>query len=368
MVNKWFTILILVFAAYSFITKPSVEVLTKQEKQETSEYIDKIKNYIDMLTANPNQSTLRDVKEPLLNQNIDLNAVDSSSAQQDSFVKSKPNSPEVGIIQEKIINFTYNILHTKPGKDLLEKVLLSSNLDPSSKQNSKHLSQYTNNSILDVIEGYGESKANCGDLVELHYITRLVDGQEIENTHISKKPIVFQVGDGKVIKGIEYAVIGMKEGGIRRLIVPPKFAYQDKRFSKDMIAGNEFVTIDIELIKIKGASTKIKDNIRIFDEIKEDSMLPMLCGNEVYFTYKIFNADEKLLYKTFNKVHFKLGSSEVPAAINEAFLNIKTNSKRIIIMPSSLIYNQKIKFLPNNISLPSKGMLVLEIYTLGELE
>ncbi len=67
-------------------------------------------------------------------------------------------------------------------------------------------------------------------------------------------------------------------------------------------------------------------------------------------------------------MNFVLGSSEVPAAINIAFLDIKTNSKRVVILPSSLIYNKKISFLPSKISLPAKEMVILEIYTFGRTE
>jgi FKBP-type peptidyl-prolyl cis-trans isomerase len=38
----------------------------------------------------------------------------------------------------------------------------------------------------------------------------------------------FTVGAGEVIRGLEIGVLGMKEGGVRRVVCPPGVSYQDK--------------------------------------------------------------------------------------------------------------------------------------------
>jgi len=371
----------MIFAAYAFITNPSPVILTNQEKQETNEYIDKIKEYVEVISSDPRENSLQDKDIPLLSyEDIGPEEISKISPlneevmiEGDSLLEKKLppramiDSPKdtAGIMQDKLLNVAYNIFHTKPGKEFLEKILLSGDLNPDGRKDNKQPSQYINNSILDVVEGEGERRANCGDLVEVHYVARLVNGQEIENTKLKNKSVVFQIGDADVIKGLEYAVLGMREGGVRRLIVPPKFGYQEKKFSKNIVAGNEFISLDIELIKFKRPLEE--GNINIFDENKDYSAA-LLCSTDVYFTYKLSTSDEKLIYQTMDKVHFRLGSSEVPTAINRAFLDIKTNSKRVIIMPGSLIYNKKTSFFPPNLSLPRKGMLVLEVYTFGKSE
>jgi len=38
-------------------------------------------------------------------------------------------------------------------------------------------------------------------------------------------PFIFTVGDGKAIAGIDEGVRGMKEGSVRRILIPPSLAY-----------------------------------------------------------------------------------------------------------------------------------------------
>ena len=153
----------------------------------------------------------------------------------------------------------------------------------------------------------------------------------------------------------------MKKDGRRRLVVPPKLAYTDPKISKGLIAGNEFVTIDIELLEIKPALKDWQDKIRIFDKKEEVKRRPLLCSNPVVFNYTISTSDEKILYKSLKPAIFILGSSSVPPAINKAFSNIRRYSTRSVILPSSLLYGRKISFLPKNIKLPAKGMIILDI-------
>jgi hypothetical protein len=53
----------------------------------------------------------------------------------------------------------------------------------------------------------------------------------------------------------------------------------------------------------------------------------------------------------------------VPPAINKIFTDIRSRSKRVVILPSSLLYNKKINFLPTNVKLPAKETLLIEIET-----
>jgi len=52
-----------------------------------------------------------------------------------------------------------------------------------------------------------------------------VDGVKIDSSDDRGKPTAFVVGGGQVIEGWSVGVRGMKEGGIRLLIIPPGLAY-----------------------------------------------------------------------------------------------------------------------------------------------
>lgn len=41
-------------------------------------------------------------------------------------------------------------------------------------------------------------------------------------------PIKLQLGTGEVIEGLETALVGMRQGGKRRVLVPPEVGYVSK--------------------------------------------------------------------------------------------------------------------------------------------
>ncbi len=71
-------------------------------------------------------------------------------------------------------------------------------------------------------------KVKNGDEVKLHFKGTLDDGQEFSSSH-GKEPVIFTVGQGQVIKGIENAVMGMEVGEQRTVTVPCDEAYGQRR-------------------------------------------------------------------------------------------------------------------------------------------
>ncbi|NNE68922.1 MAG: FKBP-type peptidyl-prolyl cis-trans isomerase [Rhodothermales bacterium] len=78
--------------------------------------------------------------------------------------------------------------------------------------------------IDEVVEGVGVS-AEAGTLVAVSYTGTFVDGQIFDSTEFSGQPFVFRLGVGQVILGWDRGLIGMKEGAVRNLVVPPHLAY-----------------------------------------------------------------------------------------------------------------------------------------------
>jgi len=66
-----------------------------------------------------------------------------------------------------------------------------------------------------------------GSKVSVHYIGTLPNGQEFDNSNKRGTPFSFTVGEGRVIKGWEEGLMGMKAGGQRILVIPPELAYGD---------------------------------------------------------------------------------------------------------------------------------------------
>lgn len=85
-------------------------------------------------------------------------------------------------------------------------------------------------SVVDLTPGSGTAAASNLNLT-VDYTGWLFDPSKADNkglvfdTSIGKTPFTFTLGIGQVIKGWDTGLVGMKVGGLRRLVVPPSLAY-----------------------------------------------------------------------------------------------------------------------------------------------
>lgn len=79
--------------------------------------------------------------------------------------------------------------------------------------------------IADLRPGNGETVKE-GSRVNLQWVLRKSNGYFVDSSHVSNDvPFIFVVGDGSAIAGIDEGVRGMKVGGVRRILIPPRLAY-----------------------------------------------------------------------------------------------------------------------------------------------
>ncbi len=68
-------------------------------------------------------------------------------------------------------------------------------------------------------------KVQNGDKVTVHYVGTLKNGQEFDSSKARNEPIEFVVGDGKMIKGFDQAVVGMAVNETKKVEIPSDDAY-----------------------------------------------------------------------------------------------------------------------------------------------
>jgi FKBP-type peptidyl-prolyl cis-trans isomerase len=115
-------------------------------------------------------------------------------------------------------------------------------------------SDYAPYSQIDLVFGQGAS-AETGKVLTVNYSGWFYDSTAADKkgvqftTSAVSGPAVFTAGGNSVIEGWEKGVLGMKEGGSRRLIIPPSLAYGPNRYSA--IPPNATLVFDIELVKVE---------------------------------------------------------------------------------------------------------------------
>ena len=102
--------------------------------------------------------------------------------------------------------------------------------------------------IKDVVVGKG-AEANAGDHVKVHYTGTLTNGTEFDSSRKRNQPFDFVLGQGRVIKGWDQGVAGMKVGGKRKLTIPPSLGY-GARGAGASIPPNSTLLFDVELVEI----------------------------------------------------------------------------------------------------------------------
>ncbi len=202
---------------------------------------------------------------------------------------------------------------------------------------------------IDTITGTGK-EAVPGKTVQVHYTGWLRDPQAEQqhgkafDSSVGRGPFNFNLGEGRVIKGWEQGVPGMKVGGKRTLVIPSHLAYGPRGAGKGVIPPDADLIFDIELLDV----IDLPDVEKIDQKIgKGTECTP---GKTVLVHYTGWLRDPKAKNqkgKQFDSslkreaFQFTLNAGQVIRGWELGVAGMKVGGKRTLIIPAVLAYGAR---------------------------
>jgi len=138
---------------------------------------------------------------------------------------------------------------------LISSVVLLSGCSSSSEP-PHTAGEVTELELIDVVLGTG-AEARSGQSVTVHYSGWLYDetavdkkGSKFDSSIDRDKPFKFPLGAGRVIKGWDQGVAGMKVGGQRTIMIPSDFGY-GARGAGSAIPANASLVFEVKLLEVE---------------------------------------------------------------------------------------------------------------------
>lgn len=226
---------------------------------------------------------------------------------------------------------------TKRGKAVVEAFMRSA---IEEKYGSADLAVVAGSSAEDVlsfdqIKGEGDI-ALCSSVVSVE-AEFLLDNSIVIDSTTGKAPLSFTIGAKRVIPGLEQGIIGMRVGGKRKLIIPPKFAYGHPDFKSNVIPEDKPVTVEVTLVSLSNSTKGIGTFPQITD-IVEGIGEGAGCGQTVHTTYKLAYQDAAGNITTTEErpLELKLGDANIPVGLDTGILGMRPGGTRGIVVSPDL--------------------------------
>jgi FKBP-type peptidyl-prolyl cis-trans isomerase len=119
----------------------------------------------------------------------------------------------------------------------------------SMAENNQEITTPSGLKYVDQVVGTGEV-AVAGKTVNVHYTGWLENGKKFDSSVDRGQAFSFPLGAGRVIKGWDEGVQGMKVGGKRKLTIPSNLGYGPQG-AGGVIPPNATLIFDVELLGVR---------------------------------------------------------------------------------------------------------------------
>lgn len=151
--------------------------------------------------------------------------------------------------------------------------------------------------------------AKPGDTVEINYAAKIESGEVFDTSHeeTAKKagihtperrytPLSITIGERRVIKGLEDALVGMKEGEEKEFSVPPKEAHGERR--RDLVQEiPKRAFLESSLKPVEGTRINTPQGVgeikKVLEENVEVDFNHPLAGETLVFEVKVEKIKKK---------------------------------------------------------------------------
>jgi FKBP-type peptidyl-prolyl cis-trans isomerase len=202
-----------------------------------------------------------------------------------------------------------------------------------------------------------------GDLVSLEYTGKLADGTVFDTnkpgTNKHSTPLIFYVGRGSVVPGLEQGVLGMKIGAEREIGIPPSLGYKDQEGTP--IPPNSDLHFHIKLLDIvKPGEEGIYDK----KDVVVGSGRAAKKGDNVRIEYTGRLEDGTVFDSNVGKAPFEFLIGAIPPAVisglEDGVVGMKVGGERLLRIPPGIAYQTK-----NVSGIPPNSTLIFKVKMLG---
>ena len=195
--------------------------------------------------------------------------------------------------------------------------------------------------------------------------------QKIEDTWMTGKPYKFILGEGNFIKGSDEGIEGMKVGGTRTIIIPPKLAYG--KTGMGPIPPNSSLKVNIQLLNVKDKITSTMWNVDTtkmkttksglkYIIVQEGTGKTADSGDVVTINYTGWLKDSTKFDSSIERDEpftFAIGMHKVIPGLDEGIRFLNKGAKARLIIPPDLAYGNR-----NLGKIPANSTLIFDIEVL----
>jgi peptidylprolyl isomerase len=247
----------------------------------------------------------------------------------------KNTEPQVNF-QERVIN---KIKENDTAKVVLDALVKKSIEDKYGKKEIREILALSTGSlaIVDVLKGDG-AELRCGAQAVINYEAFMSGGIVFDTTKQKSgySPLTVATGKNQVIRGLEAGIIGMKEGGKRKISIPPGLGFNVPGFENNMISKEDAISYEVELVAVKDGAYKNDLTVNVQSQT-EGSGKRILCGDKVKIKYSLQDQQGSTLPGGSEEIEFILGSANVPMGLEFAVADMRIGGRKTVIIPHDLL-------------------------------